>query len=64
MSNQEETAFNFLQQNKNANTVINDTDKKVSPACTDKEDAIKESKNQHYEKKMYTQLTQEADQLI
>ena len=44
MSNQEKTALKFLKQNRNVNTVINDTDKNVGPACADKEDVIKESK--------------------
>ena len=65
MSNQEETAWKFLKQNRNVNTVIHDTDKNVGPACAGKEDVIKESKRQLTEKRVYYQLSQEeADQLI
>ena len=65
LSNQEETALRILQKNKNIDVVINDTDKNVGPACADKEDVIKESKRQLYEKRVYNQLTQEeAEQLI
>ena len=65
LSNQEKTALRILQKNKNIDVVINDTDKNVGPACADKEDVIKESKRQLYEKRVYNQLTQEeAEQLI
>ena len=62
MSNQEKTALKFLKQNRNVNTVINDTDKNVGPASADKEEA---NQRQLTEKRVYTQLFQEeADQLI
>jgi len=65
MSNKEKTAMRLLQRNKNIDLVINDTDKNVGPACADKDDVIKESRRQLYEKKVYNQLTQEeAEQLI
>ena len=55
-----DSGIEILKQNRNINSVINDTDKNIGPACADKEDAIKESKRQLTEKKVYTQLTQEA----
>ena len=65
MSNKVKTALKVLQQNKNVSVVINDTANNVGPACADKEDVIKESKRQFYEKRVYKQLTQEeANQLI
>ena len=65
MSNKEKTAMRLLQHNKNIDFIINDTDKNIGPACTDKEDVIKESRRQLYEKKVYNQHTQEeAEQLI
>ena len=56
MSNQEKTALNFLQENKNVNVVTNDTDKNVGPECADKESVIKESKRQLYEKEFMHNL--------
>ena len=54
-----------MQCNKNINVVIFDTDKNAGPVSADKEDFIKESKRQLYEKKVYNQITQEeAEQLI
>ena len=65
ISNKEKTALKVLQWNRNIDVVIKDTDKNVGPACTDKEDVIKESRRQLYEKKVYNQLTQEeVEQLI
>ena len=40
MSNQEKTALRILHRNKNVDVIINDTDKKVGPACADKDDVI------------------------
>ena len=40
----------ILQCNKNIDAVINVADKNIGPACADKEDVIKESKRQCYEK--------------
>ena len=42
-----------MHRNKHIDVVINDTDKNACPACADKEDAIKESKRQLYEKWVY-----------
>ena len=65
MSNQEKTALRILHRNKNVNVIINDTDKNVDPACADKDDVINECTRQLYEKRVYSQLTQEeAEQLI
>ena len=44
MSNKQETSLRILQRNKNIAVIINETDKNVGPACTDKEKAITESK--------------------
>ena len=59
ISNKEKMALRILQRNKNFDIVINDTAKNVGPACADKQDVIKESKRQLYEKQVYNQLAQE-----
>ena len=40
LSNQEKTALKVLQNNKNVNVVIHDTDKNVGSSYADKEDVI------------------------
>ena len=54
MSNMEKkTALKVLQRNRNIDAFIIDTDKKVCPAYADKEDTIKESRRQLYEKNRF-----------